>query len=242
MKGTFLHRSSLLIILILIVPAITSFFPPHSVSSDLVTLDEQTVLLTGFGPFHTFELNPSQLIVKTLNGSMIQEASVLGVILPVDFEESVACLIDAIEQVQPEVIICLGLSPTATALEVERIGINLKQKEYDNPWVLPHRIDPKGPFIRWSTLPTRAITTALHNVNISAVRSWSAGWYVCNAVLYEMLGYLKEHDLCIPAGFIHVPPLVSQQPEGMELATMVEAIECAIKVSVTTTSSDPILG
>lgn len=57
-----------------------------------------------------------------------------------------------------------------------------------------------------------------------------------------MLGYIKEHELCIPAGFIHVPPLVSQQPEGMELATMIEAIECAIEVSVTTTSSDPILG
>jgi len=241
MKGTLLHRSSLLIILILIVPATTSFFPLHPVSSDMVTLDEQTVLLTGFGPFHTFDVNPSQLIVETLNGSMIQEASVSGVTLPVDFEESVACLIDAIEQVQPDVIICLGLSPTATALEVERIGVNLKQKEFDNPWLLPHRIDPKGPFIRWSTLPTKAITTAMHNENISAVRSWSAGWYVCNAVLYEMLGYIKEQDLCIPAGFIHVPPLVSQQPEGLELSTMIEAIECAIEVSVTTTLSDPIL-
>ena len=242
MKGTLLNHCSLLIFLILSVPVTTSFFPSHSVSIDMVTLDEQSVLLTGFGPFHTFEINPSQLIVETLNGSIIQEASVSGVILPVDFQESVACLINAIEQTKPDVIICLGLSPTATALEVERIGVNLKQEEYDNPWLLPHRIDPKGPFIRWSTLPTRAITTAIHQVNISAVHSWSAGWYVCNAVLYEMLGYIKEHELCIPAGFIHVPPLVSQQPEGMELATMIEAIECAIEVSVTTNSSDPILG
>jgi pyroglutamyl-peptidase len=236
MKGTLLHVSTALILIILVVPSITSFSAIHPIPSTTVTPEDQKVLLTGFGPFSTFDVNPSQLIVETLNGSMTGGALIIGAILPVDFEESIACLVDAIEQCQPDVIICLGLSPSATALEIERIGVNLKQEDYDNPWSIPRRLDPKGPFIRWSTLPTKAITKAIREEDIPAVRSWSAGFYVCNAVLYEMLGYLKAHDLCLPAGFIHVPPLVSQRPEGMELTTMVEAIECAIEISLTTTS------
>ena len=60
----------------------------------------------------------------------------------------------------------------------------------------------------------------LRRVGIPAHQSFSAGTYVCNTVLYSTLGYIEDHKLSIKAGFIHVPLLKSQDPDGMELETM----------------------
>ena len=50
--------------------------------------------------------------------------------------------------------------------------------------------------------------------------------------IYEVLGYLAEQELPIKAGFLHVPLLVSQDPEGMDLEMMVEAVTIAITTSL----------
>lgn len=46
------------------------------------------------------------------------------------------------------------------------------------------------------------------------------------------MDYIHEQHLNISAGFIHVPPLSSQTPYGMELRTMVEAVRIAITESM----------
>jgi len=56
--------------------------------------------------------------------------------------------------------------------------------------------------------------------------------YVCNAVMYETLGHIKDYDLPIIAGFLHVPLLKSQNSDGMELETMIEAVIITINTSL----------
>ena len=41
-----------------------------------------------------------------------------------------------------------------------------------------------------------------------------------------------ENNLPTKAGFIHVPLLTSQDPEGMDLEIMVEGVKSAIKTSL----------
>ena len=54
------------------------------------------VLLTGFEPFDIYEVNPSQLIVEALDGQIIADAQIVGVVLPVDFTFSVENVTQAI--------------------------------------------------------------------------------------------------------------------------------------------------
>jgi len=214
-------------ILILISPLISFISFTSSSSSNINT---PLVLVTGFGPFHIYDTNPSELIAEYFNGSNIEGAFVRGIVLPVDFEDSVYTLIQYIEQESPDIIINLGLSPPATFIEIEKIAINLKQEGVDTRWEIPKVIDPNGPFIQISTLPTKDIAKEIQNNNINSYQSPTAGLYICNALFYGTLCYIKENNLQIKSGFIHLPPLPSQNSDGMELDQMIQAIDIAIRV------------
>jgi len=196
-------------------------------------IDSSIVLITGFEPFDIYDINPSQLIAEELNGQIINGVEVVGIVLPVDFDKSVENVTQAIKDYHPVIVLSLGLSARTRVIEVEKCGVNLKKlPRNESPWILPRRIDPCGPFIRLSALDTREIVVEIRNADIPVKQSFFAGMYVCNAVLYEMLGYINEYEPSTRAGFIHVPFLASQDPDGMELEMMVEAVTIAIQTSL----------
>ncbi len=196
-------------------------------------IDSSIVLVTGFEPFDIYDINPSQLIAEELHGQIINGVEVVGIVLPVDFDKSVENVTQAIKDYEPVIVLSLGLSSRTRFIEVEKCGINLKKlPRNESPWILPRRIDPCGPFIRLSVLDTREIVVEIRNADIPVKQSFFAGMYVCNAVLYKMLGYIDEHGLSTRAGFIHVPFLASQDPDGMEFEMMLEAVTIAIQTSL----------
>jgi pyroglutamyl-peptidase len=83
-------------------------------------------LVTGFEPFGNYTVNPSQLIAQTLNGSTFNDVDIVGVVLPVDFNESVKMTTDAIQHYHPDLVMSLGLNARSQAIRVEKIGVNLK--------------------------------------------------------------------------------------------------------------------
>src|SRR5512136_1494397 len=85
------------------------------------------VLVTGFEPFGTHTVNPSQEIAETLNGSTLNDAELIGIVLPVNFTTSVEQASEAIERYHPDLVISLGLNAKATLIEVEKIGVNIKR-------------------------------------------------------------------------------------------------------------------
>jgi pyroglutamyl-peptidase len=209
-----------------------------SYSIDLINIESQNkseiVLVTGFGPFDIYDINPSQLIVENLDGQIIDGKEIVGIILPVDFSGSVENITAAIESYNPDLIISTGLSPRAKKLNIEKIGVNIKMyPKGENLWFIPRKLEKFGPPIRFSTINTKLIVTNLTNELIPSRQSYYAGFYICNAVLYGTIGYLKEENLDIDAGFIHVPLLTSQDPEGMELETMIDGVELAIRTCLT---------
>jgi pyroglutamyl-peptidase len=190
----------------------------------------QIVLVTGFEPFGNFTVNPSQLIAENLNRSIINDAEIVGVVLPVDFNESAKIATDKIEQYHPTLVISLGLNARAQGIEIEKIGVNLKRySKEDGTWSFPQRIDVSGPFLRFSSLNTINIVRKIREANISVQQSFSAGTYICNALFYQLLGYASEQNSVIKMGFIHIPLLDSQDQEGMSLQTMVDAVKITIQ-------------
>jgi len=199
----------------------------------LSTAGTKTVLVTGFEPFGSYTTNPSQVIAETLNGSTLADAEIIGIVLPVNFTTSIDRVIGAIEQYHPAVILSLGLNVKSQAIEIEKIGLNLKRyPKDDGTWSFPQRIEKNGPFVRLTSLNTQDIARTIRQANIPAKQSFFAGTYVCNAVFYGILGYTKSQDLNTSIGFIHVPLLDSQDPQGLPVETLVDAVKIAIEASL----------
>ena len=202
------------------------FFPIGMYSAS----STQVVLVTGFEPFGNFAVNPSQLIAESLNGSILHEAEIVGVVLPVDFNESVKMTTDAIEHYHPNLVISLGLNARARVIEIEKIGVNLKRyPKDDGTWSLPRRIDVSGPFLRFSSIHSIDIVRKIRESNISVQESYFAGTYACNLLFYQLLGYTSEQNSSTKVGFIHIPLLDTQDQEGMPLQTMIDAVKIAIQ-------------
>lgn len=193
----------------------------------------RVVLVTGFEPFGGHAINPSQVIVETLNGTTLNGAEIIGIVLPVDFNKSVEVARAAIEQYHPDVVLSLGLAARSKVIKVEKIAVNLKRfPKDDGTWSFPQRIDRNGPFFRVTSLGAGAIAREMRSAGIPARQSFFAGMYICNSLFYELLGDSTENNMTASFGFIHVPLLDSQDPEGMALETMVDAVKIAIQLGL----------
>jgi len=199
--------------------------------SDAVTT--KTVLVTGFEPFGVYPTNPSQVIAETLNGSSIADAVIISIVLPVNFTLSVEKAREAMELYHPDVVMSLGLNANADGIEVEKIGINLKRYPLgDGRWSFPRFIEKRSSLFRITSLPTKEIAQKIQEAGVPAQQSYFAGMYICNALFYGLLGYANEHNLNCSVGFLHVPLLDTQDPQGMALEHMVDAVKIAIQESL----------
>nr|WP_186077094.1 peptidase C15 [Jeotgalicoccus pinnipedialis] len=167
----------------------------------------KTLLLTGYEPFLKFETNPTESAVKSLNGTSIGEYKIVSRVYPVSFK-SIACLIKKdIDEVKPDAIVHLGLAGNIHSVHLERIAINCIDGRPDNEGFHPNgeKISEDGPDAIFSSLPLKRLEKVLLENNIPVTISNSAGTYLCNNLMYCSLYYLKEKNLNIPSGFVHVP-------------------------------------
>lgn len=236
-----MHIRDQIIVMGFIVPLLFSLSVDSTYNSENVfatrTYDlnhDNIILLTGFEPFADYETNPSELIAEELNNTLIENMTIIGIVLPVDFEKSVERIIEKIIELNPILVISLGLSPAADTMEVETVAVNLQYDPYgDHPLFSLRPITPHAPLFRFSTLNIKKTIYQLKQVNIPVSLSLSAGWYICNTVFYKTMEYLKENNKSIPAGFIHVPPLQSEHQQGMKLETMIQATLIIIQSNLT---------
>ncbi|MBT2690543.1 pyroglutamyl-peptidase I [Bacillus sp. ISL-47] len=165
------------------------------------------LLLTGFEPFLDFPINPTEMIVKELDGQKVGNYEIRGLHLPVDFEEAPKKIAEAVAEENPNAVISLGLAAGRTAITPERIAINCQDGEPDNRGVTleDNPIEENGPDGYFSTLPIRRMVNRLKEAGYPAAVSNTAGTYLCNNVMYSVLHELKLSGKDIPAGFVHIP-------------------------------------
>lgn len=165
------------------------------------------LLLTGFEPFLSFSVNPTMQIVKELNGIELAGYEIVGKILSVDFASSGTELLAHITEIEPDVVISLGLAGGRYKITPERIAINVKDGAADNEGHIPmdEAIHLEGEPGHFSTLPIRQMVNKLMEEGFPAEVSNTAGTYLCNNVMYEALHYAKTKKPDMKAGFIHIP-------------------------------------
>jgi pyroglutamyl-peptidase len=174
---------------------------------------EQVALVTGFVPFGGRPLNPSEAVAQRLDGERIGGARIVARILPVEFAGLQARIDALVRELEPALVLSLGLAQGEPAIRLERVAVNLAD------YAIP---DNAGAFLTdaavvaeeraalFATLPLRRIEQRLLESGIPATLSTSAGTFLCNATLYGFLRALKAAGSAAPCGFVHLPYLPEQ--------------------------------
>lgn len=192
------------------------------------------ILVTGFEPFGGETINPSWEAVKLLpdeiGGYAIEKLE-----LPVEFGRCAQIAEATILAQNPAAVVCVGQAGGRTNVTPERIGINLKDARIpDNGGAQPKEepIDPNGPDAYFATLPVTAMVQAMREAGVPAQVSLTAGAYVCNDLLYEVLHKLHRRNIDIPAGFVHVPFIPAQVLEKNQPSLPLEQITTALEAGI----------
>jgi len=200
------------------------------------------ILLTGFVPFLEYKINPTMQIVENLHGEVMDGYEIVGRILSVDFQQSAQQLKQYIAEIQPQIIISLGLAGGRFKITPERIAINIKDGEVDNNGYTPadESIYDGGEDAYITNLPIRNMVNRLGKEGYPAEISNTAGTYLCNNIMYEGLVYAKQHK-GVRAGFIHIPAsfdLAIQHGKipGWNIQDLITSIRLCIEETIRTTN------
>ncbi|MFW9908660.1 MAG: pyroglutamyl-peptidase I [Candidatus Thorarchaeota archaeon] len=182
------------------------------------------IIVTGFEPFDGYSINPSEEIVKALDGTIASGYRIIGKVLPLDYNKAAQILKQSIHENTPEYIICMGQA-NRPVITLEQIGLNIiNVKRPDNYGYKPDRfvIKEGSPAAYFSNINVHPIVDVLNSRGIPAAVSYHAGTYGCNWILFTVLDWIATGEVQAKAMFVHVPPLPQQSVEkdDSSLATM----------------------
>ncbi|MDZ4282167.1 MAG: pyroglutamyl-peptidase I [Hydrogenophaga sp.] len=195
------------------------------------------ILLTGFDAFGGATLNPSWLAVKALHGRQILGHTVVAAQLPTVFDASLKTLNALLKQHQPALVICVGQAGGRKAISLERVAINVNDAPIaDNAGGQPvdTPVKPGAPAAHFTSLPIKAMLTALQTEGIAVEVSQTAGTFVCNHVFYGLMHELATRRALkhTRGGFIHVPWLPEQGTPNMPLEDIVRGLRLAVRCAM----------
>ena len=200
------------------------------------------VLLTGFDAFGGEAENPSLLIARTLDGELIAGRRIVGAVLPTEFARALVELDALIDAHRPALVLAVGQAGGRAEISLERVAINLIDARItDNAGAQPVDVPviDGAPNAYFSTLPLKAMLKRLHEAQIPASLSHTAGTFVCNQVFFGLAHRLATQHRRTRGGFIHVPYLPEQAARhpgtpSLPLATMIDAIRLCLQTALTT--------
>lgn len=198
------------------------------------------VLVTGFAPFGGESVNPSWEIASALPKTIARHR-IERLEVPTEFGRAISSVTNAIDQLEPVIVLCLGQAGGRARLSLERVAINVDDARIaDNAGQQPidEPIVANAPAAYFATLPIKAMVHSMNTRGIPAEVSNSAGTFVCNHLMFGVLHHLAQNMRNTRAGFMHVPFLPAQAIEradsaSMALATMIDGVKVAIITAIT---------
>src|ERR1700747_772874 len=129
-------------------------------------MTERPALVTGFAPYAGRGSNPAADIAHALDGSIFANVPVVGRLLPVALEEIAAKAESLLDELQPSIVINVGLWPGEAMVRIERVALNLADFEIPDNRGLVANDEPlsaNGPTAKFATLPIRKIEEAIRS-------------------------------------------------------------------------------
>lgn len=171
------------------------------------------ILVTGFRPFLSERVNPSELLAGELARLFPEEVEHL--ILPVEFGSSFELLREHLARREQtyEALLMLGQAAGRDRICLEKVALNWVQTEYaDESGRIPDTgaIRANRPLAVMSPFPADEVYRTLHAEGLPVALSFSAGTFVCNELYFRVLEEFPE----MPSLFVHVPLLPAQKTPG----------------------------
>jgi len=189
------------------------------------------VLVTAFEPFGDEGVNASLEALRRLPAG-IAALELATAVLPVSYARALAPLELAIEQQQPDIVLCLGQAADRVTLCLERVAINVQDAriaDNDDARPLDAPIVTAGPAAYFANLPLRPMLAAVQNAGIAAEISNSAGTFVCNHVFYGLMHFAAHARPSFRGGFLHVPAL---RESSATVAMTIDDMVCGIVIAL----------
>lgn len=148
------------------------------------------------------------------------------------------------EEHKPDIVINVGQAGGRSCMTVEKVAINLAEaripdNDGEQPFDEPLRAD--GDTAYFATVPVKAMVENMRKNGVPAHISYTAGTYVCNSIMYNVLYLAAKKFPSVRAGFIHVPYENGQvvgKPNGtpfMPLDLIAKGLEHSIEAAVQNT-------
>ena len=195
------------------------------------------ILVTGFDPFGGESVNPAYEAVKLLP-DVIGGAEIFKLEIPTVFSLSGPAVEEGIRKYQPDVVICVGQAGGRSSISVEKVAINFvdaRIPDNNGEQPLDEPLQADGPAAYFATLPVKAMVQHVKEAGLPCYLSFTAGTYVCNSIMYNVLYMCEKRYPGIRAGFIHVPYACGQVIDkanttpSMPLETIAKSLEYAIE-------------
>lgn len=179
-----------------------------------------------FEPFDKAQSNSSQVVWNHLKQlSWNGKVEFVGP-LPVTFGSAWRKLESAVRDCDG--VLALGQAEMRAQVSLECIALNwidarIPDNEGAQPRLCPVR---PGPEVLWSQIPWEKL-----GENEMWSRSYSAGTFVCNALMYEIVNWAKTNSKM--GGFVHIPVVESQtdaQFQGMKKMSDAQALRACESV------------
>lgn len=190
---------------------------------------KRKLLITGFDAFGKSSINPSWEAVKLLP-DVIADFEVHKLEIPTVFGLATEKVLEIANEIEPDVILCVGQAGGRDAVTPERIAVNIRDAKIpDNTGRQPvgEFVAKDGPAAYFATVPVMAMAKAIRDSRIPGAVSNSAGAFVCNDTLYGLLH--NYAGTAVKVGFIHVPWLPEQGSPSLPLDRTAAALEAAIR-------------
>ena len=193
------------------------------------------ILVTGFEPFGGERVNAAWEAVLRLRAPAGAELMILQ--LPTVFGWSGDLLCQALAVSRPDFVLCVGQAAGRDAITPERLGVNLMDAAIpDNAGLQPREqpVIPGGPAAYFARLPLRELARAITAAGVPARISESAGFFVCNQLLYRLMREMEAKYPAMRGGFVHIPclPEQAERAEGrlpsMTLEQIVRGLQAAL--------------
>jgi pyroglutamyl-peptidase len=162
-------------------------------------------LVTAFEPFAGAQSNSSLIVLEKLKDqNEFPEIEFLAP-LPVRFSDGWKALSEHLERNEYAGVLALGQAEGQAHVRLERVALNwIDARVADNAGVTPPIGKIKnGADVFWSEIPWDQFSTSA-----LCRKSYSAGTFVCNELMYHLLEWSKKKGVL--AGFVHVPLVESQ--------------------------------
>lgn len=195
------------------------------------------VLVTGFDPFDKDTINPAYEAVKKLPNK-IKGAEIIKLEIPTSFKRSETIIEEAIEKYSPNIILSVGQAGGRNEITIEKVAINLLEariKDNDGYQPIDAPIKEDGETAYFTNLPIKGMVKHINENNIPASISYTAGTFVCNSVMYNILYLINKKYNNLKGGFMHVPYLPEQAiskkptPSSMSAEMIAKGIELGIE-------------